>query len=275
MRNYWSCTKFADWLRGTAKPESASGKGWNEWRKTASSAHKFRYWLAEEGLDAIQDFVMWPIDKLYNIKYWLVNRFNTKTHSLTSSTLERGQWHDLDSRILFCLFDELVNFVEIEKAWIHIVFSDKADRKKYNMPWYGSGWFNLRSWRCPQAGLDHLDWESTLIWDESSGCGPDHELYNKPTYQANNAQEIAELYHWWKFVRPVRPDPYDESGWSEICDRRRENGNLLWSGEDESPEEEKESKKSLDLLRKIEEEYETEDTDMLIRLIKIRKSLWT
>ena len=129
MRNYWSCTKFADWLRGTAKPDSATGKGWDDWRKIAASSHKFRYWLAEEGLDAIQSFVMWPTDKLYDIKYWLVNRFSTKTHALTSSTLERGQWHDLDSRILFCLFDELVNFVETEKAHIHVVFG-YVKRKK-------------------------------------------------------------------------------------------------------------------------------------------------
>lgn len=153
--------------------------------------------------------------------------------------------------------------------------TEEDERKKYNMPWYGAGWFRLRTWRCPQAGLDHLDWETTLIWDESSGCGPDYEFYGQSTHQANNAQVISELYHWWKFVRPVRPDPYDESGWSEICDRRRENGKLLWSGEDETPEEEKESKKSLDLLHKIEEEYESEDTEMLSKLIKIRKSLWT
>lgn len=42
------------------------------------------------------------------------------------------------------------------------------------------------------------------------------------------------------------------------------------------PEDERdESRKLSDLCSKIEEEYDEKDTEMLIRLIKIRKSLWT
>lgn len=271
---YWSCTKFADRLRGTPKPESASGKEWELWRAAAQLAHPVRYWIAETALDNIRNFIFWPSDQLYSIKYWLVNRFVTRTHSLTSTTLERGQWHDLDSRILNCMFDELVNFVEIEKAWMNVV-CDEEKRKKYKPAWNATGWFRLRTWRSPAAGLDHLDWETTLLWDESSGVTPGCEGYNTPTGQSITAQEIKELYFWWKFIRPARKDPYDESGWTEICNKKRENGTSFWSGEDETPDEQEESQKSLDLLRQLEDSYDAEDEQMLIRLIKIRKSLWT
>ena len=55
MRNYWSCTKFADWLRGTAKLGAGTSEQWDEWRTTAQMKHNFRYWVAEEALDAIQN----------------------------------------------------------------------------------------------------------------------------------------------------------------------------------------------------------------------------
>ena len=113
--NYWSCSKFADWLRGTDKISAGTGKQWDDWGEAAKEAHPIRYWIAEEGLDKIQDFVNWPLDKIYGVKYWINNRFVTRTHALTSN-LKKGDWWELDTRIMHCLFDELVNHVEIELA---------------------------------------------------------------------------------------------------------------------------------------------------------------
>jgi hypothetical protein len=55
--NYWSCSKFANWLRGTAKPGAATSKGWREWKNEAQRSHPVRYWIAEEGLGYVQDFL--------------------------------------------------------------------------------------------------------------------------------------------------------------------------------------------------------------------------
>lgn len=44
---YWSCSKFADCLRGTPKIHSGTAEEWNGWEKTAK-VKKERYWLAEE-----------------------------------------------------------------------------------------------------------------------------------------------------------------------------------------------------------------------------------
>jgi hypothetical protein len=44
---------------------------------------------------------------------------------------------------------------------------------------------------------------------------------------------------------------------------------------DKTPELKKQSDKALKLLQKIEKDYEKEDTAMLIRLVKVRDSLWT
>ena len=276
--NYWSCTKFADWLRGTEKPSAETGNGWNKWNKMAEEKHPIRYWIVEEVLDRIQNFIWWPVDQLYNIKYYINNRYITKTHSLTAHPrdIKPGQWQDVGYRFLPCLFNELVNYVEVELAWWHLIWEDKEKRKKYNAPWWRFGWWNMRLWRCKQAGLDNLQWQSELVWQEEEVSDP--QLVGKPTYQAEKAKEVLELYKWWTEVYPNRPDPHEVSGWSEICSRsREENGSAfrLFDTENRTAEQQEEISKALDLSQKIEDQYRSEDTEMMIRLIKIRDSLWT
>lgn len=275
MRNYWSCSSFADWIRKTPKLEVGSSKDWKNWEEEAKKKHPIRYYIAEELLDKIQNVIMYPIDKLYSIKYWFNNRFITQTHALMSN-LEKGQWHEFENRVLHCLFDELVNFVEIEKSWKNII-CDESAAIKYNAPWYSFGWKRFRVWRSPEAGLDYLDWESQLIMDETWGLTPDDPSYGKLSDQALKAQEISELYHWWKYSRQNRPDPYDASGWSQHCDEKRKESNSFWSCfcREESPEEREKVNEMLKLLHKMEEDFYDEDERMLIRLVKIRRSLWT
>lgn len=281
--HYWSCSKFADWLRGTAKPGAQTGDGWNRWHKTAKKSHPLRYWLAEEGLDAIQSAIWWPVDKLYDFKYYINNRYVTRTHSLTAhpKDIKPGTWRDVGNRFLPCLFNELVNFVEVEKAWSNIAWSKEA-REKYNPPFWGWGWFRWRNWRCPEAGIAHLNWEVTLTNEEWLDEDKKHEA--EPTGQALAAKEILELYNWWKEVYPNRRDPHDLSGWSAWCERRRRkikeedpeaDDIAILGSENESDSEREETRRLLDLLREIETRYEEEDTQMMVRLIKLRGHLWT
>ena len=277
---YWTCSKFADWLRGTMKPKSATADGWAVWNKQAKKSHPFRYWLAEEGLDIIQQTIFYPVDKIYALKYYINNRFVTRTHSLTAHArdIRPGDWCDVGYRFLPCLFNELVNFVEIELAWWHVVWDDKA-YKEFRAPWYSRGWFRWRTWRSPEAGLANLEWQRKLINDEE-WVEKDNPNYGKPTPQAIKAQEILDLYTWWTVERPKRPDAHKASGWSDYCDSKRneldEDGEPmgLFRGE-RTPEEKELVNKMLDDCHAIEQAYEQEDEEMMIRLIKVRHGLWT
>lgn len=279
MRNhYWTCSKFADWLRGTTKGEAKTAEGWDEWEKRAKAAYPIRWWLAEEGLDILQKIVFWPTDKLYAIKYYINNRWVTRTHALTASPrdIPRGEWRDVGNRFLPCLFNELRDFVEVELAWWHLAWNSE-ERHKYNAPWWAFGWFRWRTWRCPQAGLDNLKWQSELRWSANE-LGEGSDLVDKPTYQAEKALEILALYKWWTEVYPNRPDPHDASGWSAYCDlKREEHGEtgLSFMKESANPATRELGDTALKKTREIEEAYEAEDEEMLIRLIKIRNSLWT
>jgi hypothetical protein len=277
--HYWSCSKFADWIRGTTKLKVGTSEQWQEWETRAKRDFPIRWWIAEEGLGHLQDFVTWPVRKIYDIKYYVNNRWITRSHALTAHPrdISPGSWSDVGNRFLPCLFNELVDFVEIELAWWHLVWEGEEKRAKYNMPWWAAGWWRIRTWRCPQAGLDNLEWQRNLKYDDE-WIGADDPKYGKPTPQAIGAQEILDLYTWWTVTYRNRPDPYDASGWSAYCDASREaNGGSLWGSlnADKTPELKKMSNKTHKLLQKIEADYAKEDEAMMIRLIKVRNSLWT
>jgi hypothetical protein len=280
MRNHWNCSKVADFIRGVEKPQALTCEDWSQWHKSNKNANKFRYWLAEKGLSKLQDIYMYIPDKLDNIRYYINNRWISKSHSLTAHprNIKPGEWCDVGNRFLPCLFNELVDFVEVEQAWHHTRW-DKEARKKYNTPWYRTTFFRLRVWRCPEAGLDYLKWASELTDEE--WLPEDKKHLSQPTAQALAAREILELYHWWKEVYPNRPDIYDISGFNQYLDNLKKN-NTDSSTEKDSiflrPTDPKliaDRDLSLRNMDEIEKKYKEEDEEMMIRLIRIRDSLWT
>jgi len=274
--NYWSCSPFADWIRGTAKLSAGTAEEWDEWTTAAQMKHNFRYWLAEEGLGHLQDFVTWPARKINDIRYYINNRWVSHSHALTAHPrdIKPGNWSDVGSRFLPCLFNELVDFVEIEQAWHHCMWSDDA-KTKFETPWWRSGWLRWRTWRCPEAGLEYLRWAEKLTNEEFLEEGEKHLA--EPTYQAKAAKEIIELYTWWTTTYRNRPDPYEVSGWTAYCEAMRVKypGSFFSSLNSKDAEDKKASDKAHKLLQKIEAAYNKEDEAMMIRLIKIRESLWT
>ena len=185
--SYWSCSKFADWLRGTPKPYALGWDAWDVWRDEARAAHPFRFWLAEDALGKLQDFVCLPHTIWDNIRHYYHNRFVDQTHVLKTG-LKKGQWHEFEDRMLHGLFNELQEFVEIDlAAWDR----DGGPR------------------RSKERGLKHLDWEMALRYDDTCGCDPGDKLFGQPTHQAVAAQETLALYRWWTETRPQWPDPFD------------------------------------------------------------------
>jgi hypothetical protein len=272
--HYWSCSKFADWIRGTKKLSVGSAQEWDQWESDSKVAHPIRHWIAEEALDRLQSFVMWPIDQVYSFKYWINNRFVTRTHALTS-TLKKGQWHDLDTRILHCLFDELVNYVEIELAASNFRW-DKEAREKHKVPFWAIGWFRWRTYRNVEAAMEYLDWASELRYTVNE-VGEGNDLIGQLTSQAVYAREVKILYNWWKNVRPARPDPHEASGWSAYCSELREESGSVnyWLSKVNESEEDTNVEHMLNVIQKMEARYEKEDDRMLAKLIKIRRGLWT
>lgn len=235
--DYWSSSKFANWIRGSEKPWALGWQEWETWHKNAKDKHPYRYWIAEEFLRKLQDFVNLPMDIYHTIQVYIRNRWIDKVHYLRTD-LTPGEYYDLDTRILHALFTELTDLVEVEYASMQ-----KYNKEEHN--------YVFKKGRCALAGLDYLNWAGRLKYDEHMGFNPEDEfIYNKPTPQAEAAQTTLELYNWWK-NRDNRPDPYE-----------------LFTKEKDGPQYYLE-------IDDMEQKYEQEDTDMLIKLITIRGSLWT
>jgi len=247
---YWGCSEFSNnaraWLGTEIKPQSASPADWSKWHKDNKGT--LGYWITEELLDKLQDIVLFIPDVYHNISTYVRNRFITKTHYL-NTRLQKGQWHDFDSRILHGLFESLVDFVEIEKAHM---------RNFSNPP------VKLPS---RTQGLAYIQWEI--------------DLKEESPVQAKTAEEIRNLYVWWKDIRPARPDTMEESGLSAYYDRYRENSDdgkfdiFATLGSEKTPKEQEEYNKLSDKSVEIDKMYEDEDDEMIIRLIKIRSNMWT
>lgn len=146
----------------------------------------------ERVIDTLQDTVMFPLDLIHSIRIYFKNS-KGNTHVLDGG-LDKGQWYDLTYRIPQCLFYELEKFIEQEK------------------------------------GLDVLEWEKGLVFDEVWGVKSDHPKWGTFTPQALSAIEQELIYLWWK---ANKDHDFDD------------------------------------------ENYMKEEEEMLIRLIKIRNSLWT
>jgi hypothetical protein len=242
------------------KPYALGFKEWDKWHEKTKSARPVAYFLSETLPGFCKDVSEIITDPIHKTRYWIRTRTVDKYHVIKTG-LAPG-YQDAGTRILHGNFSLLVDYVEVELAWMNVVF-DKEKFKK--VPWWSKGWLRFKSFRNKELGLDHLRWEMTLD-------SPSVPASDRNPVQAARAKEVWELYHWWKHIRPTRPDPHDASGWSEWCESKPFSDLL---DDEKTPEEQTKVRNMINRSREIEEKYSQEDEDMLIRLIKIRESLWT
>lgn len=172
----WSNTDLADKIRGTEKPRVATWEGRKKWREEARKAHPIRYWIAESFLKIAQDYFMGPVDIWNSIRYYVKNRWVSQSHALVADPkhISRGTWCDLSERILYCNFDALVEFVEIECAAMYNIDKERKLQRSIS------------------DGLDYLKWQSKVTGGMSE-----------------EAPIILDLYLWWTVKRDQRLDPYE------------------------------------------------------------------
>jgi hypothetical protein len=252
-------------------PSSASYIGWNDWKTSNKKQFPFRYFLAEVVLAKI-DGILYSLKNGVNYPvYYLSNRFVTHSHSLIADKkyIPRGQWADTDTRMFHCLFGALVDFVEIELASTMWRWNDKT----YDLPKWKKYLPFRRSHRFPQAGIDRLNQDISLVMDEDWGIPKDDVSYGLPAPQAKNAREILDLYLWYTKIYPNRIDSFEASGYDDYLEDKKARG-IEFLGDD--PEENSQLRETVSAkLISIDEIYLNEETEMLIRLIKVRGSLWT
>jgi hypothetical protein len=265
-RHYQDSTIF-NWLRDRVfrveKPYALPWGGWEKWEKEYKETRPVAFFITETLPDWLEKPGEWFVDPVYSAKYYLRNRFITKTHVLKTG-LEPGKWHEFENRVLHGLFTELVDFVEIEQAWHHVMWDEDA-RKKFGVKWYHHNqWTRWAEWRCPEAGLAYLQWCMNL---------------DEPEHQRDNARETMVLYTWWKEVYLTRKEEWEETGLRAFWDSMEFNHGDDWIGLGKKTKmtrsEQAEYQRLTQAVTDLEEARFQEENDMMIRLIKLRRGLWT
>lgn len=216
MKCLWSETKLAkSFLHyyGIETPYALSCEGWAEHERKYKDRlpYKLVNWL-----DDVQDIVWIPINKFYDIRWYLKNRFVTKPHYLKTG-FKKGHWHEFDERVLYGLFNELVIFVEQEKGMDNIEWDLTLDDslsvgQKERSEWLLKAYFWWKDER-PKR-VDPYD---LVDFGELPNCLADYQ-----------DEEKANTYlQKYAIVNRMEEEYYQEdSKWlHELIDRRRD----LWT----------------------------------------------
>jgi hypothetical protein len=170
-------------------------------------------------------------------KAWDWIKYRTyKRYHVIKTGLNPG-YSDVTGKLLPTNFTMLQDFVEIEMANMYESLTEYPVVTGKN------------------AGVAYLVWEMGL--DKDSGFK-----------QAEDAREIYDLYNWWTNVRPFRLDPWHLSNDDALAVLR----NTYDLNDDIKSSLYQDAYAEVD---RLEELYDKEDEEMLIRLIKIRGALWT
>ena len=210
----------------------------------------------------LEDFL--PFYYKLNRLYWSIRHRTINVYHKIDTGL-KPEYYDIDTLIVHGMFSLLCRYVEREQHGEAKMLEFISDLE--------SNW-------------------GTNFEDAPEEHRADYITANQR--QADEMKEALRLWRWWKNVYPKYED-YDNSPWSQYCDKRREDGkDLGFFGhltpcrfdkdgdptsfelhDNETPEEREESRKALDASREYEIKCEQEITDNLIALIKIRQTLWT
>jgi hypothetical protein len=208
---------------------------WVDYAKRKKAMGGFLYHLAET-IDWLESFFYrWSRTLYYDPRFWIKNMFIHPRWYIRAKTLEVGQWYDLDTSMLHINMQMVVDFIEGEKD---------------GYPWELAEMDKFINNQPSQIEVDFKD--------------------GIPQRQYEDMKEVWEIYEWWQNY-PKRQKEIDAI-YGEIPERKQESDCSL---EMFSKENMDISRPYHDRIHKLEEKLEQEEEEMLIRLMKVRKSLWT
>ena len=250
--------QFKAWMNYNP-PRSLSATGWRLFNEEYKEEAPVRYWVSKTFRYKIQLPVKWKIESISSyIRYRTYDKYHVLNTGLAPD------YYAIDQQMLHVNFQLLKDFVEVETAWqAHYMSGEHRNEKK----WWQSlipRLIRKNRFRRPELGVKHFEWASTL----DDPALPAHERCD---HQAIAAREILELYHWWVDQRPSRKEidlpPYSHQGLGSLAS--------LDDRFDQTATDYVLHKQAYDQSSNQEEFWDKEDEGMLIRLIKIRKHLWT
>jgi len=252
-----SVRRFKSWMHYDP-PGSMTSKGWRLFDKEFKEKAPVRHWFKSEFKKAVIYPVKWKYEA---ISRWIRYRTYDRYHVLNTGL--EPNYYEIEQLMLHVNFNMLKDFVEVEQAIHTYWWSDEFKSASWcekHMPFY----YTFYPFRRPDLGIKHLDWASTL--DD-----PTLPPHDRCDHQAIAARETKALYKWWVEERPARK----EKEYAEYNDQGLGSLGCFDDDFDREAEDYKAHVESMERGSKQEEDWQKEDEEMLIRLVKIRRSLWT
>jgi len=240
-------------------PGSMTSKGWRLFENEYKEKAPVRFWIMNSFKFRWIMPIKWKYDRVTD---WIRYRTYDQYHKIDTG-LKPG-YYDVDTLMLHVNFNMLKDFVEVEQAWSRYIWSDERKENaswcEKHMPFYR----RFYKFRRPDLGIKHLEWAATL--DDPKL--PPHERCD---HQAVHARETMALYKWWVEERSARKEieypEYDKQGLGTM--------GSLDDDFDRGADDYKVYVSAIDAGSKQKEDWDNEDEEMLIRLMKIRRGLWT
>ena len=251
--------KFGSWLDYNP-PGSLSSKGWRLFNLEFKTNAPVRNWLTHDLRRKFYLPVKWKYERASRwVRYRTVNKYHIIDTGLPPD------YYDTDTLMLHGNFNLLKNFVEVEQAWQKYCWSQDHKNSKNWVEKHLPKLYRLFSpFRRPDLGVQHFEWAATL--DD-----PNLPPFERSDQQAQDAREILSLYNWWVNIRPARQEipsiEYNNQGLG-----------ILGALDDDFNHDADDYKKNREIAEhnsKLDELWKEEDDAMLLRLIKIRRGLWT
>jgi hypothetical protein len=247
--------RYKAWL-SWYPPGSLTASGWRLFDKEFKQNAPIRYWIKKDFRHEIILPIKWKYDAVCN---WIRFRTYDKYHVVNTGL--KPNYYDFDTRMLHVNFNMFRDFIECEKARLNWCTGKKQNVKWYQkLPFY----WKFIEFRSPEDGLKYLEWEMTL--DDPSL--PPHE---QSPEQAALAREQFVLYKWWTQDRPSR----EEESFVDYSDQGLGIMGVLDDDFDRNAADYLNAKKVIQKNNDLQDQWEKEDEEMLIRLVKIKGSLWT
>jgi len=231
---------------GYIRPRSATLEGWEDHKTSMKENAPIRYFFNETMTDIMCKYYYWPIRNPIKQKYERIrNRILPWRQYHIVKTGLPSDYADADHRMLHANFTLLVDFVEVECAWMKHLSDEHGDLHPKNL------WQRI-TFRSRDMGIEYLKWQTELD-DPTTQSYKNHNQGQKPPppwskdghpSQAEAARQITRLYLWWKDDYLKRSD--------------------LWA---EDP--------IRNDINTIEANWVNDEQEAISMLVKIRKSLWT
>lgn len=244
---YYNLVEFIEKYFFPFKPVAGTSDEWKKYKETCMKDHRVKYFFIVQITDYLATGYIF-YRKIFEFYKFIRYRINPNVQYHKINTGLKPGYHEIDERLLYGCFSLLVYFVDREKAYDQRMWYDDNKKK--------ISFFEEFNFRDPEAGLRYITREAAL--NKTASLTDTEKLW----------REVYELYVWWKVTRPARLPAEERSGWESTR-------GLFPTTKNRTKKQQKKISTALNRMALIERQYTNEDTKMLVKLIKIRGSLWS